>query len=187
MKKKLFLLLIIVGISGSFLIMQSQNFVPNHPIYPYTVKTIDGIDKTLDEFRGKVVLIVNVASKCGYTSQYKGLQELYENFNDHGLEILGFPCNQFRGQEPGTNKEIKEFCSTEYGVTFPMFSKIEVNGPDAHPLFQYLTAAGQYPIKWNFEKFLVDKNGVLIKRYGTKTEPKELEKDIQELLSQTNY
>ncbi len=182
--KKIIIITIALILSAILAFIKSNAEVKNHPIYVYNAKTIDGQEISLDKFKGKVLLIVNVASKCGFTPQYKGLQELYEKYHDKGFEILGFPCNQFRNQEPGTNKEIKEFCTREYGVTFPMFSKIEVNGPDAHPLFQYLTNDGEEPIRWNFEKFLIDRNGIFIKRYGTKTEPKELEELIVKLLEQ---
>ena len=138
----------------------------------------------LDSFRGKVLLIVNVASKCGYTHQYKGLEELYKKYKDKGFEILAFPCNQFRGQEPGSNKEIKEFCQREYSVTFPLFSKVEVNGEDAIPLYQFLTDDDGNPIRWNFEKFLVNRKGVVIKRYDSKIEPMNIAPEIEKLLNQ---
>jgi glutathione peroxidase len=157
--------------------------VHNHPVHFYTVNDIDGNEVKLEQYKGKVILIVNVASKCGYTPQYEGLESMYKKFKDKGFEILAFPCNQFRGQEPGTNQEIKEFCSSKFGVTFQLFDKIDVNGENAHPLFKYLTAGGEQPIKWNFEKFLVEQNGVVLKRYGTKVEPKEIEKDIENILS----
>lgn len=164
--------------------MAQEKKISNHPIYVYKADNISGEEISLDKFKGKVLLIVNVASKCGFTPQYKGLQELYDKFKDRGFEILGFPCNQFRGQEPGSNKEIFDFCTKEFGVTFPMFSKIEVNGEDAHPLFQYLTGDGVEPIRWNFEKFLISKNGILLKRFGTKIEPKDIEVDIEKALSE---
>ena len=165
-------------------ISQESGKISNHPVYAYKANTIDGEEISLEKFKDKVLLIINVASKCGYTPQYKGLQELYIKYKDKGFEILGFPCNQFNGQEPGTNKEIHDFCTKEFAVTFPMFSKIEVNGEDSHPLFQYLTSDGMEPIRWNFEKFLINKNGVLIKRYGTKTEPKDIDTDIEKILSE---
>ena len=145
-------------------------------IYDIDVRTIDGEDKTLAEFKGKALVIVNVASKCGFTPQYKGLQELYEEYAPRGLEILGFPCNQFAGQEPGTEDEIASFCSTTYGVSFPMFSKIDVNGDDRHPLYTELTKvedtgghAGD--VGWNFEKFVVSPEGDVVARFRTPVAP----------------
>ncbi len=154
-------------------------------IYNFKVKTIDGDDITLNEYDGKVMLIVNVASKCGLTPHYKGLQELYSKYSDKGFVVLGFPCNQFLAQEPGTEEEIKEFCSTNFNVSFPMFSKIEVNGENAHPLYQYLTNKDidgySGKIEWNFAKFLVDKSGKVVKRYHPKTDPKDIAADIEKL------
>lgn len=138
------------------------------------VKDIDGKEVKLSDYKGKVLLIVNVASKCGYTKQYAGLEEIYKNYKDKGFEILAFPCNQFGGQEPGTNEEIKEFCSTKFDVTFKLFDKIDVNGKDQSPLYKILTnneITGKSDIKWNFEKFLIDKNGNLVARYTSKVEP----------------
>ncbi len=142
----------------------------------YVVKDIDGKDANLAEYRSKVVLIVNVASKCGYTPQYKALEATYEKYKDQGFVILGFPANNFHGQEPGTNEQIKEFCTSKYNVTFPMMSKISVLGDDKAPLYKFLTeapTAGDYAgeITWNFNKFLVDRNGNLIARFATKTKP----------------
>ena len=156
-------------------------------VYDFNVKTIDGNDMSLNEYKGKVLLIVNVASKCGFTPQYKGLEALYEKYKDKGLVILGFPCNQFNSQEPGTNKEIKEFCSINFGVTFPMFDKIDVNGDNAHPLYKYLTEKvtgilGTKAIKWNFTKFLIDKNGIPFDRYGSMASPEGMSEDIEKLL-----
>jgi glutathione peroxidase len=156
-------------------------------IYDFKVKTIDNEEITLNKYKNKVLLIVNVASKCGYTYQYEGLEELYKKYKDKGLSILGFPCNQFLSQEPGTEEEIKSFCSLTYGVTFDMFSKIDVNGENTHPLYRYLKEQqsgilGSSVIKWNFTKFLVDKNGKVIRRYSPSTEPKEIEKDIKNIL-----
>jgi len=143
-------------------------------LYDIKVKDIDGKDTSLAPYKGKVLLVVNVASKCGYTPQYKALEAVFEKYKDKGFEVLGFPCNQFGGQEPGTNDQIKEFCSSKYNVTFPLFDKIEVNGPNRHPL--YVALAGQqspYPgdIKWNFGKFLVGRDGKIIKRFDSKTTP----------------
>lgn len=147
-------------------------------IHAIAVKDIDGKDTTLAAYKGKVVLIVNVASKCGYTPQYKGLEAIYEKYKDKGFVVLGFPCNQFGQQEPGTNEEIKQFCSAKYNVTFPMFDKIEVNGPGRHPL--YVALAGEkspYPgnIKWNFSKFLIGREGKIIKRFDSAAKPESPE------------
>lgn len=157
-------------------------------IYDIKLKDIDGKDTTLGAYKGKAVLIVNVASKCGYTKQYTGLESIYEKYRDQGFVVLGFPCNQFGGQEPGTNEEIKQFCSSKYNVTFPMFDKIEVNGANRHPL--YVALAGKdspYPgdIKWNFNKFLVGKDGKIVKRFDSKVTPEseEMAKAIEAALA----
>ena len=159
---------------------------PGKTIYAFSVQTIDGAEKSLAEYRGSVVLIVNVASKCGFTPQYKGLQELYDKYKNRGFVVLGFPCNQFGAQEPGTNSEIKKFCTINYGVTFPMFDKIDVNGENAHPLYKYLIAAQggliTDAIKWNFTKFLVDRKGAVVKRYSPQTAPKDIEGDLKKYL-----
>jgi glutathione peroxidase len=143
-------------------------------IYDIAVKDIDGKDNTLGAYKGKVVLIVNVASKCGFTPQYKNLEAVYEKYKDQGFVILGFPCNQFGGQEPGTDAEIKQFCSSKYDVTFPLFDKIEVNGANRHPL--YVALAGEsspFPgnIHWNFTKFLIGKDGKILNRFDSKIKP----------------
>jgi glutathione peroxidase len=156
-------------------------------IYEIPVKTIDGKTQTMEAYRGKVLLIVNVASKCGFTPQYAGLEALYQKYRDRGLIILGFPCDQFGHQEPGTEEEIQSFCSLTYNVTFPMFAKVNVNGDDTHPLYQFLKAEkkgtlGTQSIKWNFSKFLVNRTGEVVERYGSSTEPASLEKDIEALL-----
>jgi glutathione peroxidase len=155
-------------------------------MYDFSVKTIDGQEQSLAQYKGNVVLIVNVASKCGFTPQYKGLQELYDKYKNRGFVVLGFPCNQFLSQEPGTNDEIKHFCSINFGVTFPMFDKIDVNGANAHPLYKYLTSAkGGFitdSIKWNFTKFLIDRKGTAVKRYPPQTAPENMEEDIKKLL-----
>jgi len=156
-------------------------------IYDIPVTTIDGRTITLEPYRGKVLLIVNVAGKCGFTGQYEGLEKLYRDHAERGLVVLGFPCNQFLGQEPGTDAEIRQFCSTKFNVTFPMFAKIDVNGENAHPLYKHLKAAkpgflGFTAIKWNFTKFLVDRSGTVAARYGTTSKPASLEKDIAKLL-----
>jgi len=145
-------------------------------LHEFSLPAIDGSERSLGDFAGKVVLCVNVASKCGLTPQYAGLQQLYERYHDRGFEILGFPCNQFMGQEPGSEEQIAEFCSVNYGVGFPLFSKIEVNGEGAHPLYQWLTSedappAGPGEVKWNFGKFLVDGDGRVVGRFEPGTEP----------------
>ena len=156
-------------------------------IYDFSVKTITGETQSLAAYQGKVLLIVNVASKCGFTPQYKGLQKLYETYHDRGFEVLGFPCNQFSEQEPAGEKEIQKFCTLNYGVTFPMFSKIKVNGDGAHPLYRYLKSRqtgflGSESIKWNFTKFLVDREGRVVERFGSITKPKEIASAIEKLL-----
>lgn len=156
-------------------------------VHDFEARTIDGKDQRFDAYRGKTLLIVNVASKCGFTPQYKGLEALYRKLRDRGLVVLGFPCDQFGHQEPGDENEIQSFCSTTYDVTFPMFAKIEVNGPRTHPLYQHLKSEspgvlGTEGIKWNFTKFLVDKQGRVVKRYGSVDTPEKIEKDVLELL-----
>jgi len=156
-------------------------------IYDIAVRTIDGRDITLSEYRGKVLLIVNTASKCGFTPQYAGLEQLYKRYKDRGFVVLGFPCNQFAGQEPGSEAEIASFCSLNYGVTFPMFAKIDVNGPNRHPLYRHLISRkpgllGSGSIKWNFTKFLVDREGRVVKRFGPAVKPEKIEADIRGLL-----
>jgi glutathione peroxidase len=156
-------------------------------IYGIEVKTIDGRNIALSEYAGRVLLIVNTASKCGFTPQYAGLERLYGKYRDQGLVVLGFPCNQFAGQEPGSEAEIASFCSLNYGVTFPMFAKIDVNGPNAHPLYRLLKRKksgflGSGAVKWNFTKFLVDREGNVVKRYGPAVKPEKIEKDILRLL-----
>ncbi len=156
-------------------------------VYDFSATSIEGKPIELSSLKDKVLLIVNTASQCGFTSQYQGLQALYDKYANKGVEVLGFPCNQFGAQEPGTGTAIQSFCQTRFGVSFPLFEKIDVNGANAHPLFQYLTKAapgilGTEGIKWNFTKFLVDGNGNVVKRYGSTTEPKDIEKDIEALL-----
>jgi len=156
-------------------------------IYSFEALDIHGKKVALSKFTGKVILVVNVASKCGHTKQYAGLESLYKKHHDKGLEILGFPCNQFGGQEPGSETDIQEFCTVKFGVTFPLFSKIKVNGPDAHPLFPYLKEQalgeeGKKPIKWNFTKFLVDRKGNVIKRFLSRETPESIESEIETLL-----
>ncbi len=141
-------------------------------LYTIQAQTIDGEKVSLDSYRGKVLLIVNVASRCGFTSQYAGLQELYEKYKGRGLVVLGFPSNDFGGQEPGTESEIKAFCTNSYGVSFPMFSKVTVLGPTKHPLYRLLTAqTGGADVRWNFEKFLIDPAGGVVARFGSSTTP----------------
>lgn len=160
--------------------MSSQN------VHSFTMKVIDGKDKPLLDYKGKTLLIVNVASKCGFTPQYKGLEELYVKYKDRGLVVLGFPANNFMGQEPGSNEEIKQFCQLKYGVSFPMFSKISVKGKDMDPLYRYLTTQAGFDgdIGWNFNKFLVNADGEVVARFGSRTEPmsKELIDKIEELI-----
>lgn len=156
-------------------------------VYEFEAKTIDGSTQKLDAYAGKVLLIVNVASKCGFTPQYKGLETLWQKYKDRGLVVLGFPCDQFGHQEPGDENEIKNFCSLTYNVDFPLFAKIEVNGAGAHPLYQFLKrqapgVLGTEGIKWNFTKFLVDKTGKVVKRYGSMDTPEKIEADIVALL-----
>lgn len=179
-------------------------------IYDFKFRTIDGEDETLANFKNKVILIVNTASKCGFTHQYKDLQKLYEKYNTEGLEIIGFPSNQFAEQEPENNGEVKKFCEINFGVTFPLSEKIDVRGNDAHPLFKYLTEQKPFnpsemnkpsakhlhevlqekfpeyllgdSIKWNFTKFLIDKNGKVIERFESSTEPMEIEESIKNSL-----
>ena len=160
-------------------------------IYDFTVYQADGKEVSLNNYQDQVLLIVNTASKCGFTPQYKGLEELYEHFKDRGFSILGFPCNQFGGQEPGSNEEIQEFCQLNYGVSFPIFSKIDVNGSTAHPLYKYLTknAPGilhTEPIKWNFTKFLISHNGHILRRFAPATTPETIAHDIEHALNAMN-
>jgi len=156
-------------------------------IYAFTTTNNKGEEVPLSRFEGKVLLIVNTASKCGFTNQYKGLQELYTKYQPLGLEILAFPCNQFGKQEPGDDNDIKQFCEMNYQTTFPLFSKIDVNGDDTHPLFQFLKESqpgilGTEMIKWNFTKFLVDRGGIPIKRYAPQDTPESLQSDIENAL-----
>jgi glutathione peroxidase len=152
-------------------------------IYDFSAKTIEGNEQKLDAYRGKALLVVNVASKCGFTPQYEGLEALYRTFKDKGFAVLGFPCDQFGHQEPGNEDEIRNFCSLNYDVTFPMFAKIDVNGTDAHPLYRYLKSEakgllGSEAIKWNFTKFLVGRDGAVLKRYAPTDTPKSIEGDV---------
>ena len=179
-------------------------------IYDFKVKNIDDEEVNLKQYKGKVLLVVNTASKCGFTPQYGDLQKLYENYNSKGFEILGFPCNQFAEQEPANNDEVKKFCQINYGVNFPLFEKIDVRGENIHPIFKYLTETAPFQgveavggkgkglfafinekfpeflkgnsIKWNFTKFLIDKNGNVIKRYESPVEPMDIAKDIDNII-----
>ncbi|WP_394779659.1 glutathione peroxidase [Undibacterium sp.] len=155
----------------------------------FTANSLQGQPVDLKQYQGKLLLIVNTASNCGFTPQYKGLEEVYKQFKDKGVEVLGFPCNQFLHQEPGTAEEIGTFCEKNYGVTFPLFEKIDVNGNDAHPLYKHLKAKapglmGSEAIKWNFTKFLVKKDGSVFKRYAPATTPKDIVADIEQLLAE---
>ena len=157
--------------------------------YTTQVTQIDGTQTDLSAYSGQVLLIVNTASACGYTPQYQGLQALYQRFKDQGFAVLGFPCNQFGSQEPGTADEIQDFCEKKFSVTFPLFAKIDVNGPDTHPLYQQLKSAkpgllGSQDIKWNFTKFLVARDGQVQKRYGSQKDPNDLEPAILEALGE---
>lgn len=156
-------------------------------VYDFTMDRLNGKPQPLDDYKGKVLLVVNTASKCGFTPQFEGLEELYKDLKDKGLEILGFPCNQFGKQDPGSDDEIGEFCQINYGVSFPMFSKIEVNGDGAAPLYKHLKAVkpgmmGTKGIKWNFTKFLIDRDGNVIKRFAPADKPSAIRKDIEKLL-----
>jgi len=156
-------------------------------IYDFSAKTLDGKTVSLSDFKGNAMLIVNTASKCGFTPQYAGLESLYEKLREKGLTILGFPCNQFGKQEPGNEEEIGAFCRINYGVSFPMFAKIDVNGPNTHPLYEFLKGEqpgllGTKNIKWNFTKFLVDRNGKVVDRFAPMTKPEEIEKSIATVL-----
>lgn len=156
-------------------------------IYDFSAEKLEGGEQSLADYRGKVVLIVNTASKCGFTPQFDGLEKVFEQYNSQGFVVLGFPCNQFAHQDPGSNSEIGEFCQRNYGVSFPMFAKIDVNGKDAHPLYKYLTKEakgllGSESVKWNFTKFLVGRDGNVIGRYAPTTKPEDMVKDIEKAL-----
>lgn len=154
--------------------------------YDFTANKMNGKEVSMDVFKGKVVVVVNTASKCGLTPQFTELEELYKTYKDQGLEILGFPCNQFANQDPSSNEDIQEFCQLNYGVTFNMFEKINVNGASAHPLYKYLKSNAKgvlsNEIKWNFTKFLIDKEGNVVKRYGPTVNPTKMKEDIEQLL-----
>lgn len=156
-------------------------------VYAFSAPLLDGTPMPFDAFKGRVLLIVNTASKCGFTPQYAGLEALYREFKGAGLTVLGFPCNQFGAQEPGSAPEISAFCEQNYRVSFPLFARIDVNGPGAHPLYQYLKKTrpgilGSERIKWNFTKFLVDRQGIAVSRFAPKTSPESLKPEIEKLL-----
>ena len=157
-------------------------------LYDFEVEKIDGNKQSMADFSNKVLLIVNTASKCGFTPQYEGLEQLYRDYRDKGLEILAFPCNQFGGQEPGSEEQIQQFCDLNYQTSFPLFKKVDVNGDQAEPLYNYLKdtargVLGSKSIKWNFTKFLVDKQGNVVRRYGSTTKPDEIRQDIEALIA----
>ncbi len=175
------------GILMCFMVLSAMFAMAQTNFYGFTMKNIQGDNVNLNNYKGKVVLVVNTASKCGLTPQYEGLEALYLKYKDKGLVVLGFPCNQFMGQEPGTAEDIQNFCSTKYNVTFPLFAKLEVNGDGTDPLYKYLKSSlpieGKNDIRWNFEKFLIDRNGNPVKRYAPTTKPVELEAYIESLLA----
>lgn len=156
-------------------------------VYDFKAEKLEGGEQSLSEYAGKVLLIVNTASKCGFTPQFEGLEKVFEKYKSQGLVVLGFPCNQFAKQDPGSNSEIGEFCQRNYGVSFPMFAKVDVNGSDAHPLYKYLTQEakgllGTSAIKWNFTKFLIGRDGKVLDRYAPTTKPEDIAKDIEKAL-----
>jgi glutathione peroxidase len=168
-----------------WLVLNPEPRMPS--LYDFEAQSIDGQPVSLEQYRGKPLLIVNTASACGFTPQLGGLEKLHQTYGDRGLVVLGFPCNQFGSQDPGSNEEIATFCQKNHGVSFPMMSKIEVNGAQAHPLYQWLTAEapgllGSKAIKWNFTKFLVDKDGQVVKRYAPQDAPEKLAKDIEAVI-----
>ncbi|MCC2961698.1 glutathione peroxidase [Massilia sp. IC2-278] len=157
-------------------------------VFDFSATALDGTPVDLSRFRGQVLLIVNTASGCGFTPQYAGLETMHRDFAERGFEVLGFPCNQFKNQEPGTEAEIGQFCERNFGVSFPLFAKIDVNGANAHPLFRHLKREapgilGTELVKWNFTKFLVNRDGKVVKRYAPKTKPEEIRSDIEQLLA----
>ena len=176
-----------IGLMGTDVCVHGEAAMTN--IYDFTMRDIDGKDVSLSAFKGKVLLIVNVASKCGFTGQYEGLEKLYTTYTNRGFVVLGFPANDFLGQEPGTEAEIKSFCTLTYGVTFPMFAKISVKGKDIHPLYAFLTSKETNPnfggaISWNFNKFLIGRDGAIMGRFGSRTKPddKELVAAVEQAL-----
>jgi glutathione peroxidase len=192
---KIYLVVILVVVAAVAIYGMSRSSKPRQarftsidesPFYKLKAEGIDGEEISMDRYKGKVVLVVNTASKCGLTPQYEGLEKLYKMYKDKGLVILGFPCNQFSNQEPGTNTDIAEFCSLNYGVSFQMFSKIDVNGADTHPVYKFLKSqkGGTLgdDIKWNFTKFLIDKEGNVVNRFAPTSKPESLTEDIEKLL-----
>jgi len=179
--KRIIFLSIVIALTSTFAFAQKVE-----SFYDFKMKDIAGKTVKLKKYENNVVLVVNTASKCGLTPQYEGLEELYKSLGNKGFVVLGFPCNQFMGQEPGTSEEILNFCTNKYNVTFPIFEKIDVNGKKAHPLYVFLKNQqpldGKNDIRWNFEKFLIDKQGKVVKRYAPKTKPAELRADIEQLL-----
>ncbi|MBM4164623.1 MAG: glutathione peroxidase [Lentisphaerae bacterium] len=176
--KKVLAIGLAIGCIGTCVCARGENAMSQ--IYDFTMRDIDGKDVTVSAFKGKVLLIVNVASKCGFTGQYEGLQKLYTTYTNRGLVVLGFPANDFLRQEPGTDAEIKNFCTLTYGVTFPMFAKISVKGKDIHPLYAFLTSKESNPkfggaISWNFNKFLIGRDGTVVGRFGSRTKPDDKE------------
>ncbi len=167
-------------------ILLFSNFVFASEFYNFTVKTFENKEQRLSDYKEKIILVVNVASKCGFTYQYEGLEALYKKYSAKGFVILAFPSNQFLGQEPASNEEIQKFCKLKYGVDFPVFSKVDVKGDNAIPLFKWLVSQKDLTgdISWNFNKFLLNKKGQLIKRYGSRTKPEELEADIEKILNE---
>lgn len=176
----------IIVLIGVLMFSTSTKAISAESLHELSAVRIDGSEEKLSKYEGKVILVVNVASECGFTKQYKGLQEVYDKLEEKGLVIMGFPCNQFGGQEPGSNEEIQEFCSINYAVTFPMYEKIDVNGENTHPVYQFLKTNSNgfitSDIKWNFTKFLVDQNGKVVERYASKVKPSEIIEDIEKLL-----
>jgi glutathione peroxidase len=188
MSKLFGLILGIISVSFTAFLPVTAEETAGGTIYPFKMKNIDGKTYPLSRYKGQVVLIVNVASKCGFTPQYAGLEKLYEKYKAKGFVILGFPCNQFASQEPGTDAEIKTFCSSKYNVTFPLFDKIEVNGDNTHPLYQFLKKAepdpeGKLDIGWNFNKFLIDRTGKPLKRFVSKQTPEDIDAEIAATVS----
>ncbi len=182
MKKVVFLTLVMAIAGTSVFAQKTTSF------YDFKMKDIKGKEVKLKKYENNVVLVVNTASKCGLTPQYEGLEELNKSLGNKGFVVLGFPCNQFMGQEPGSSEEILSFCTNKYNVTFPMFEKIEVNGKDTHPLYVFLkeqqALEGKNDIRWNFEKFLIDKKGKIVKRYSPKTKPADIRADIEKLIAE---
>ncbi|MGK0523313.1 MAG: glutathione peroxidase [Pseudomonadales bacterium] len=169
-------------------VFEKEKPVASNSVYDFTVRDIKGNEKKMADYQGQVLLVVNTASKCGFTPQFEGLQSLHKELGERGLEVLGFPCNQFMNQDPADDAAISEFCSLNYGVDFPMFSKVDVNGENADPLFQFLKSEakgllGSEKVKWNFTKFLISRDGKVVRRYPPTTKPQDIKADIEKLLS----